>query len=347
MVGEQRRMSVITAAPTPATFEGIVNHFAQGGEGIVTAFNDAFGADLLPLLDRHPLLDGKPFPTLLRLCAQASGVDNGAIASGTEMIAAVRGACRDQGSEGFFGRVAKYPAFHRIVATTMAEIAEFGYTPERLREAHLEDPHLRKKIDAFADLMSATYERLGRRGLTTMSRLITSMLPEVPELDASTQRLLVFTGATFAPAKLDLLKWLDRHGAAVTVVMDASEGSHTYQGTRQSLEWLQATPSLSHNVNRLVDRLFRTAPTELDAPELEGGITIVSAGDGLAECEWALREIIAAPDIETVIVARQADQYAPLLEAASRRLGVNLRIRRGEPLLTNGFARTFLSLIES
>ncbi|HVT12166.1 MAG TPA: hypothetical protein VHE55_07855 [Fimbriimonadaceae bacterium] len=92
--------------------------------------------------------------------------------------------------------------------------------------------------------------------------------------------------------------------------------------------------------NELLQHLF--AETSAEAPDIK--CAVVSAADPLAEAEWALRGCLerhraGMPYERMALYVRDSVSYAPLIESASKRLGVPVRMWRRAPLLTNSFAR--------
>ncbi len=346
-----RPIRLIGAAPAPSVAEGILKSFANGGIGTVTAFSDGLVAGLTERAGAAATLDVVAFPKLVSTAADLTNSPSRLVASRSLAVAAVRAACRALGPASPFFRVAGFSGFHRAFLNTLATLHEHRIDAERLRSAvfGIADPDLRAKILAMADLDEDAHARLEALGRSTLTRQISRVIDEEPDSDEVVGRLLVFGGGEFSPRKLDLLTWFARQGAEVTLVMDAPSGgdARLFAALDRTAEELGVRPERLTSPSRLLTGLFSPATDAPEGLELSGGVRIESAGDELAECEWALRHIAAAPEIPTILLARNMETYAPLLEVAARRLGVPVNVHRTEPLLANGLARTFLGLLES
>ncbi len=343
---------LVGAAPSPLIARALLQQFAKGGQGHVTAFNDG----IIPSLVETTDADAEKFlnltvVTFTKLVSEASDLTNSPpaqIASSGLMATAMGAACRALPAENPLSRVGRFPGFHRALLRTLAELHEHRYDAPALREAAnaLLDRGLGSKLRAMADLDERVAEMLQDLGRSTLTRRIGAILGEEPDSDEVVPRLLVFGGGEFSPAKLDLLRWFTSHGTEVTLVMDAAANdARLFGALERTEEELGMRAERMAVSNRLLANLF--APSPGHGPELSDGVLIESAGDELAECEWALRHIAAEPDVPTVLVVRQMEAYAPLLEVTARRLGVPVRVHRSEPLLSNGLARTFLCMLES
>jgi hypothetical protein len=107
-------------------------------------------------------------------------------------------------------------------------------------------------------------------------------------------------------------------------------------------------PTLLIEEGAFASRLFVRG----SGPQTHVGLDVVAAPDLLAECEWALRRCQDAVDSDVApgriaIVARELSSYAPVLQAAARRLGVKLDLPWRAPLLSNRLVAFFLDLLSA
>jgi ATP-dependent helicase/nuclease subunit B len=182
-------------------------------------------------------------------------------------------------------------------------------------------------------------EQLGR---ANSDSIIKACLDSVPERDGAISRVLIFAQSEIPPLKLEWIQWAASHGITITVVLDRhATSSSLFLGAQEAASQLGGSIEEHGSGNRLLNNLFSREDHE--GPDVQ--VQVASAADPLAEAEWAIRGCLAKPE-SSAIYARDLQAYAPLIEAAAKRLNVPVRIHRRVPLLTNSFARLTLAALE-
>jgi hypothetical protein len=338
-------IKVLRTVPGSTSLGPIVRDFCRHAEGVVTAFSDA----ALPLarrfVDEDDAVEVKPFGELVRGVLEMCGEPALRIAGSAEHAAAIAHACLELDEESPFVRTARFPGLHQAILRTLKELHEWGLDADALEglSPHA-SPRLAAKLRSLAQVDRAAETILSTLGRQTHTSHLRESLECTPERDGGFERILVIGGAEECPLRIQWLKWAAANGTDVTVVLDRhAADAPLFAGATRTAEQLGVAPIHIGDGNRLMRNLF--------AAEDQGGgaidVAIVSAADPLAEAEWALRGCLEEerPDLAAIYV-RNLEEYAPLLEAASKRLGVPVRMARRAPLLTNSFARLTLATLE-
>jgi hypothetical protein len=339
------RISILRAIPGSTALKPILNRFCAPGYGIVTAFSDAVLPSCKTEVDEDTLIEVLPFGELVRRFLEMCGDEALRIAPQSHTLAAIAEACRDLPEESPFRRTARFPGLHEAIQKTLSELSQWGLIADELdRLADLAEGRLAAKLRSLAAIDRESHRLLNLLGLESHARQILACLETTPERDGSFERLFCFVGSEEAPLKLRWLQWAAKNGTDVTVVLDrhATDG-RVFQGAARALELLDGKVEQPGEANRLLNNLF--AEGEHEGPAIE--VVVASAPDPLAECEWAMREVVQNDSPERCAVfVRNLEGYAPLIEASAKRLGVPIRMNRRAPLLTNSLARLTLVALE-
>ncbi|HWD39279.1 MAG TPA: hypothetical protein VG944_10550, partial [Fimbriimonas sp.] len=188
-----------------------------------------------------------------------------------------------------------------------------------------------------------TEKLLGAIGRELHAKQLKNCLEAISDPESRPSRIMVFIQSEAPPLKIDWLKWMASQGSEVTVVAQrhATDG-RLFRQTEPLEEALGVESQAIGDANRLVKNLFASQ----DFGGAGGNAKIVATADALSECEWALRSCLEERH-STAIYVRDLDGYAPMLEAAGKRLGVSLQIQRRVSLCQNAFVRMTLGVLNA
>ncbi len=332
MKPEKVRIRLLTTVPGAERIEPLISDFARGGGGgVVTSFSER----LLRVAAGFELPDDLeilPFSEVVSRFLTCTGGEGRPLATGGLVLEALGAACAELPQESPFTPAAKFHGAHKAILRTLEEIHEADI---RLGALELGSG----KLASLAFLDRAVRLKLDSLGRTTLSELIEDCLEcSVPtKLD----RLLVFGGSGLCLRNLKWLQWAAASGSRVTLVLERHAAADSLFGSSR-----MATVALGLDINSvgssngLLDSLFTTSVAAASGPQI---VQLVAA-DRYAECEWIVRECLKAraggtPAKGIGIFARNLEEYAPLLDTVSKRMGLPLSIARRVPLLSNRFAR--------
>ncbi|HEY0867075.1 MAG TPA: PD-(D/E)XK nuclease family protein [Fimbriimonas sp.] len=339
------RLCVLRAIPGSTSLSPLVRRFCQPGQGIVTAFSDAVLPSCKDEVDLDSLVEVLSFGEVVRRLLELGGEEALRIAPNGHHLAAIAEACLQLPEESPFRRAARFPGFHQALLKTLKELNEWGLFSEEMEAlAEQREDRLGDKLRSLALIDRESRTLLNRLGLETHARQMQMCLETTPERDGSYDRLLAIVGSEESPLKLRWLRWAAEQGMDLTVVLDrhATDGK-VFAGAERAAKLLGVEPQEVGESNRLMQNLF--AEKEHEGPSIE--VTIASAADPLAECEWAIRRVAeAGPEGRASIYARNLEAYAPLIEASAKRFKVPIRLSRRAPLSTNSLARLTLTALE-
>jgi hypothetical protein len=306
----------------------------------VTAFSDSLLATCRQQVPDDVPVEvvqfGKLVRDLLALCGESTPL----ICPSGYSAAAMAEACRSLPADSPFYASSGFPGTHVALEKTLDELRDWGFDAHEMLSLG-GSPRLLAKLSSLALLDQESRKLMEALGRTTSDQLIRDSLDAVPEADGEITRILVFAQAEIPPLKADWLRWVVSHGISVTVVLDRhATGAELFAGAKDAIEGEVFDAGQG---NRLLNNLF--AVEQHSGAPLD--VTVASAADPLAEAEWAVRGCLAHTEpMSCAIYARDLTSYAPLIEAAAKRLGLPLKIHRRAPLLTNSFARLTLAALE-
>lgn len=339
------RIRVLSAIPGPTSLSPIVREFAKRREGTITAFSDSMLPLCQQLAGEDSLIEVKAFGEIVRQTLEMSGEHADLIAQQSQCLAAVAQVLAELGEDSPFWKTRAFSGLHESLWSSLKELGEWGIEAEECRRlAGLVGPRLSRKLKDLAHVSDRVEEILAMIGRQTHGFQIRACLGGELERDGSLDRLLVVAGGEDNPMRIEWIRWLAAGGTEVTVVLDrhATDGA-LFDGARQMRERLGVPATETGDANRLARNLFTSA--EHGGAPID--VEIVSAADPLAEAEWALRGCLQSGDSgASALFVRNLETYAPLIEAAAKRLDVPLRLARRAPLLTNAFARLTLTTLQ-
>src|SRR5688572_1184887 len=315
------RLRAFRTYGTTANLRATLLEFASSGGGFCTSLVPAAQGRIAGMAGEIERIQSASFDKMVARCLTLGGEVMLPVADPVQEREALSRACSRLPETSPFFACKDFSGFVRRLHSTLSELRNWRLGAMDLRElsAHA-DPWLGAKLASLADLDEGL-----RTGLRAAARELETERMErclsLGGLGAKT-RLLVYSGGEYAPLWADWLGWASRAGVEVWLVVDghANVVQHCL-GAKRMLEHLRVEAPFVGGANGLAEGLFA------DQPGLDPGlkVRIVSAGDALAECEWALRAL--AEEVEggmewnrAAIYVRNPEDYAPLLEASAERL---------------------------
>lgn len=338
------RIRLFRAVPGPTGLGPIVKRFCDGGDGVLTAFDDAALTSLAAL---RPDEDWEvvSFSRLVTKTLVAAGEPHGKVAGSGHQLAAIARALADLPRDSILGRGFNHPGLHRALLRTLHELHAFEIDADGLTAMaeSLSKGALADKLRELADVDRSLTSTLDLIGLSTHSRHLAACRDTLTDADGADCRALVLVGGSRSPARLRWLRWAAEAGWDLTLVVErhATDG-RLFAAAHEAQELLEVEAVDVGAGHRLLNDLF--ARGDHGGPSIE--LSIRSAPDPLAECEWALRGCLEAGPERCGLYVRDLQTYAPLLQAAGRRLGILVCAPQRVPLLTNAFARLTLAVVE-
>ncbi|MEZ0324449.1 MAG: PD-(D/E)XK nuclease family protein [Fimbriimonas sp.] len=336
---------ILRAIPGSTSLEPILKDSIRRGEGIVTAFSDSLLVTCREQVPEDVPVDVVPFGKLVRDLLAMCGEPTPFIASSGHAGAAIAQACKALPTDSPFAAAAGFSGTHVALERTLDELRDWGIDAHEMKElADRASPRLASKLTSLAAINTEARALMEVLGRATSDLLLKACLDSVPETDGSIKRILLFAQSDVPPIKLEWLQWAASHGIEVTVVLDRhATGSSLFTGALAASSALGGVVEEHGAGNRLLNNLFSGEKHE--GPDID--VRVASAADPLAEAEWAIRGCLAQPEpLKCAIYARDLQSYAPLIEAASKRIRVPVRLHRRAPLLTNSYARLTLAALE-
>ncbi len=334
---------ILSAIPGSTSLEPILKDFIRRGEGIVTAFSDSLLVTCREQVPEDVPVEVVPFGKLVRDLLAMCGEATPFIASSGHAGAAIAQACAALPTDSPFAAASRFSGTHVALERTLDELRDWGIGALEMKElANRASPRLASKLISLAAIDTESRSLMEILGRATSDVLLNACLDSVPERDGAIQRILLFAQSDVPPIKLQWLRWAARHGMDVTVVLDRhATGTSLFAGADRASRALDCAVEVHGAGNALLNNLFSV--DEHRGPPIT--VQVASAADPLAEAEWAIRGCLLQPDSSAIYV-RDLQSYAPLIEAAAKRLGVPVRIHRRAPLLTNSYARLTLAALD-
>lgn len=345
------RLQVIQATPGLEAVRGVLSRLKRNDPTYLTAMSGTRVGVLRELLETDESLEVAEFGQLVgqvvtRLGGHALGLPNQG-----HLRAALAQAAGDLPATSPFFETAATPGFLRLVGGLLDDLRGYGIEADEIRAAAgYADESLAPKLSDLASIQESIAHSMAMLGKRFNRERIEACYEhdDGPELDLD---IVAWAGSDDAPLALDWLKWVSERGARVTVIVEAHPTNATlFEGGHAIVERLGANASPLPIANDLSARLF--AETKFPGQTRPLAVNITVAPDELAEVEWAIRTLSAEiedgiPARRIAIVSRNLQSYAPLLEASAKRMGFPVSCARSVPLLSNGFVRFVLHLLQA
>jgi hypothetical protein len=343
-----QRLQVIGAAPAGPAFDAVVRSLDRGFT-IFTAFDDALLNRAKEAVDPESEAEFEGAYGLVGRFLTMTGEPLKALAKPLQQRALVSAICRQLQDDSPFEAVRDWPGFHKLAAEKLSELRSHGLDGDEMRSlAESASPRLSSILNELAHIEHKMREILEEMGREFSSDRIARCLTKSLAHQSAIGRIVALAGSQEHPMMEQWLAWASQQGIDVTVVVDSRPDTPRVFASSQRLADRMGRKIISLDEDkRWTDSLFADQETS-EHPQ----ITDSRSPDVLSECEWALRSCLqrinqGADPSRLCIFARSSDFYGPLLKSAALRLGVPLDVRIPLPLLSTGFARTVLGVLEA
>jgi len=342
-------LRLLRSLPGPQNDAAIVRDFCAREDGFITALDSRHLAALKHSLPYESEVELLEFGRLAARFARLAGDDPKPLAGSAHFIGAIAEACESLEAESPFYGSRKYHGLHHRLAETIGNLAAWGFGSDTLGEVAREcSDDLRPKLRSLSELWFAAEKRLADFGTELSYQHIARCLSSEPDKDVAFPRCLVFLDGQLTPKHVAWLKWATAVGAEVTVILESiPTASDLFDLEQTAQRELGIGGDIVGTCPAFVWSLF--AGTVAESPGLE--IEKFVASDPLSEVEWTLRrclDSVASGEFHRMgLFVRNLEDYGPLIEATAERLGVPIRISRRAKLLSNGFLRSLLALLDA
>lgn len=342
-------MRVIKVLPGPANIAPFVTA-VQASETVISAFRDEWLHAVREILPQDAVAAIKPFGKLVDEYLVRSGAPSSRQISEGYEVAAIAEACRNLSESSQFFACRKFPGAHKSIRSALRLLDGWNLDQNDLRVlAEMVSSDFSDKLLDLAFIKQESTDilrKLSMRSSAERKRL--SMEFELPA-DSPAGAVLLIAGSEYEPLDVQWLKWLERQGVALTVLVDQPRRGKVFSGAQQILNALGDPPAEATGVlNVVAANVFEEGPVE----GLPIKLRTQRMPDSLGEAEWILRDALKKQDdglplSRIAVFSRNLADSHPLFLAAAQRLGIPLRATIRSTLLTNGYAKIALGLLES
>ncbi|MEM4408700.1 MAG: hypothetical protein QXI19_08145 [Candidatus Caldarchaeum sp.] len=288
-------------------------------------------------------LEVLPFNEFIRKLAIASETPLFPILSLEYQRAFMALACQSIPDEGELAAVKAIPGFHAILLQIVRELHHHRIPLDAL-----------KCLDGSAAGVGEVLLRYSRalkdQKMGTLSERIEDLLKGSPPSISLFENLFWFGEEEIPPLWCELIRWLRENGVNVHLLVEVHPGSENFFTLRREMEveFPDAEEIFLSVPLPIAGKIF----AQRDFATVDGRIEILEAGDGITECEWAMRAVLeflhrGGKPNEVAIFCRSISDYAPHLYFAARRLGLSLKMEFKEKLLSNPFVRTVMTALQT
>lgn len=354
----QRKVEVIRVVPNADHLKETIYSLVPKGAAIVTAFSserisvlhslveplqqEGFEVDVI---DWRSAVSGE----LMRHHIEARPPSSGLVET------SIGKALLQLSDERPLASVARFKGARTAIAQTLDTLRAWNIDSEKLRS--LAGQAKGDFAEKLKDLGTVAFESeliLARLQRVHLSRHMQECMESTEEPKQPLRQWIVYVGSEVHPFNRKWLEWLHSIGGTVTVIVDShvDPKAEIFQGSK----WWISEDSLFGEFellkgSELCANLFSEVSEQVShnsKPE----VSFRESPSVLSECEWTVREIaeIIASGVKPSSVAvyiRSLELYAPLLSAAATKFGINLHFPQRVALLSNGFARHFLELLNA
>lgn len=309
-------------------------------EGALRGLRHLFPAEESDALDIELLPIGN---LISRVCRLARITTMGAAQAG-QAVAAIAEACRRLPAESPLAATADLPGVHAALAETLGTLRAHGIDASTLDlAASNADEHFAAKLRSLGFLLRESGDSLRQLGREHVTEWLHRTTATDPSLCDDAGQVVIVVGGRLEPSLGQWIEWLGRTKARVTVIGEIHTGlPHLFADLQHYFAGFETEVRTDHEA--LPDRLF----VQASQAERSIALDIVSAPDLLSESEWALRMCAGHQGRDRVaIFARDLKSYAPILQAAAKRLDVAISLPWRAPLLSNRLISFFLDLLSA
>ncbi|HWD41907.1 MAG TPA: hypothetical protein VG944_23910, partial [Fimbriimonas sp.] len=192
------RLALLRVIPGPTSVGPTLRNFINGGDGIVTSLDDAMLMALRDEIEEDSDVEVVPFGALVRRALEAAGEQALPLASKDQYESALGQAARALSDESPFRRAARFPGIRQALASTLNELAEWGYD---LRETGQLSDDLKAKALDLAELHEETEKLLGAIGRELHAKQLKNCLEAISDPESRPSRIMVFIQSEAPPLK--------------------------------------------------------------------------------------------------------------------------------------------------
>lgn len=343
MIHSGQVIRIQTVLPGASRLTPLVQAFATGGGGVLTAVGDGRLPYIRALFEDDEL-DAMSLGMLVSDCLALACDRQPAQTPRNLLRESVANVARSLSSQNVFKPVAEFAGTHRVLADAIDELWAHGWQPDELEEA-CRGQRWESRVDSVAEVMRAVEDILGPLNLESNGIRVRSLLDGETSANLPFDRVLVLGAHEAEPHHVEFFRWLDAQGVSVELVAEGHPTNDAmFEGTRRLAQRLGIAAD-SPEGSPFARSLFGegTGPDDRE-------VVLATCADPLAECEWALRDIVrrereGIPLSSQGILARSLESYGPMLRVAAARLGVPIHLAMRVPLLDNAFARLTLGCL--
>ncbi len=285
------------------------------------------------LVGRYLTMLGEP---IARLCPRG------------QLQATVDLACKELPADSPLASSSRFRGTAERIAERLDELRDWNVSADDLLlAAETASPLLSSKLRSLADVDSAVRLVMDETNRQFASSRVERCLSVQPDRELPIRRIVVAVAGAEKPLYEGWLRWLLGFGTDVYVLVDYVPDAPHLFGVSSRCALRIREKIEPQKVGSWCSCLFTDAVAD-SPPKVE----IVNVADPLSEAEWAVRGCLSEIQAGTMphrigVFARNADDYAPLLQSAAERLGVPLSANVTAPLLTNGFASLTLRCLDA
>ncbi|MCH8274005.1 MAG: hypothetical protein IH851_04375 [Armatimonadetes bacterium] len=346
------RLTLVAGLPGFDSLRRFAERFASSPGAVFTSSNSATLAQVRDYMQSHEAglrnleegrIEIKPLGELIRVFAAQANLPMLPVAGLEHQKAIAGAAAQTLPDDSPLAAVKHLPGFHEALVLTFQELRR-----HRVPAHALETLPARQK--ETADLMRRFDSLLETHRLTTLSHRIERLTETSPVRPRELRRVFWAGETDLPPLWIEFLRWTLGSGAHLSLLVERHPANDTLFPLCARVQ--SAFPSAK------VEMLGQTPPmaaslfgeTPLDPGP--GRVRVLEAADAVCETEWALRYAAEFLDsggkpAEVCLYCRSLEDYAPLISAAAKRLGLSLHMARQERLLTNPFARHCLAALRA
>ena len=345
----EKRPNVVLVPPGGIGRAEALRRLVKPGSWITSLDDGALAGAKRQLGDQLDEVEIIPFGSALARFAGMFGDSGGARLTATQMRAILARVAENLPEEAHLSIASQFPGAAAAVCEAITELHYHRISCEDLKFAGERAGSNSARVFSELAQLEADVRAISQEfGKEFGVDRATFCLEQREYRKLPVEHLIVLPSTEYAPIYADWIRWIARNGVKVDVIVESlGAGSPTLFVEQQKLmEALTGRVAGSLDDDVWVQALFSNT-IAAEHPE----VTILDAGDPLAESEAAVRRILAllrsgTTESEVGLFVRDVDTYVPLLVSAARRLGLRVAGTLAVPLLTNGFAAKTLEILK-
>ncbi|MCW5936702.1 MAG: hypothetical protein KIT11_05290 [Fimbriimonadaceae bacterium] len=343
-----KRLRVVGVPPGGAGLRATLPKLVRPGT-VVTALEDGLLRPARACLGEIDDVDFVPMGDLVGRVLTICGSTLKRMPTRGQTLAMVSLAAESLEDSSPFSACAKFRGTLRLVEERLGELRDRGLEAEELRTIAERAPqYLAEKLDdlaAIAELVRDTMDASNREFASDRAARCRGL--KMGECTVFS-RLVVLAGNEERPVYEDWMRWCADEGIHVDVLVEHVSGRPDLFKYGRRLAERLAPPLVPMVPSDPWYAALYTDKVATNAPKVE----VMTSGDPLSECEWAVRTALRAIEegtpIESIAFhARDLESYGPLLALAAGRHGLRLSLSRAVALMGSGFARLIAGLLSA